>query len=192
MKRTQKMLIAVAAVAGAFGLAQKANAAISWGNATTMTTDTDVLNNGSYVDAASFYSSSLTVNGVGFHSMTGTAGTYSDGVDISMYAPGTTFGYSTFTGTPGTSASYVDLASEFGFTIVANGSVTISGLTSGDNYQIQVWSSYAGSPGNDATTLSGSTPVTLLPEDNEFATGLFQATGLTESFNYNARDLIMV
>jgi hypothetical protein len=86
------------------------------------------------------------------------------------------------------STAYQNLLSTIGFGYFVNGTVTVSGLTSGDNYQVQVWSSYPYSSPNAHTTFtgpSGSNTVTLLPENNQFALGTFTASGSTESFNYD-------
>ncbi len=68
------------------------------------------------------------------------------------------------------------------------GTVTINGLTPGDNYSVQVFD-YAGDGDAGLTTLSGSMPVTLTTTGSgasggSFATGTFTATGATETFNW--------
>jgi hypothetical protein len=186
----KKLAAAVTAAVGMVAIASQARAeTIAWQTAQTMSTDTDVSNLGEVLDAASFYGSDATVNGVTFSPLTGSGGNYSDGSDISVFAPNGTYGGSSFAG----SASYEDIVSQIGFGYFGNGSVTLSGLTNGVSYQVQVWSSYAYAVGNDATTLTGTAPATLTPEDNEYSIGTFVATGPTEGFglDYNTQyDLI--
>jgi hypothetical protein len=175
------LVLAVAAAAGVVGLAMPAHADIIWGGPQNMSTDTDVSNAGTALDAASFNSSSETVNSVVFAPLTGYP-SYSDGADLTVYAGNGTYGDSAFTGG---SASYQAIVSQFGFGFFYNNTVTISGLTTGDTYQVQVFDSYKDAVGNTDTIFTGTVPVTLDPSLNQFATGTFVATGPTQSFGYD-------
>jgi hypothetical protein len=74
-----------------------------------------------------------------------------------------------------------------------SGTVTISGLTVGASYQVQVFNYAPGTGDQGLTTLSGSPSVTLsiLNGDGgtntygEFATGTFTANASTETFDWN-------
>jgi hypothetical protein len=162
---------------------------ITWGAAQNMSGFADVANNGAYADAASFYSSVLSINGVTFNPLTGSQPTYTDSLSlISVEAPSGTVSASSFTSAPPSSTDYSNLVSAVGYATGTSGEVTLSGLTNGDNYQVQVWASYIGAPGQDATTYSGpagSNTVTLTPELNQYAIGTFTASGSSESFCYS-------
>jgi hypothetical protein len=157
---------------------------ISWSPAVNMLTDTDVANPTTSLDAASFNSASEMVNGVTFNPLTLSSGTtYTDGDDISVTANnGLVGGGSMFTGG---SASYKAIVSTIGFGYYNDNLVTLSGLNSGVAYEVQVFASYGYAVGADATTLTGTVPVTLIPEDNQYADGLFTAMGPTETFSYD-------
>jgi hypothetical protein len=70
------------------------------------------------------------------------------------------------------------------------GTVTISGLTPGQIYSVQIFN-YAGDGDTGLTTFSGVTPVTLSTEvggivtQGEFASGSFKANGTKEVFNWS-------
>ncbi len=74
-----------------------------------------------------------------------------------------------------------------------NGTVTISGLTVGDTYQVQDFNYAPGTGDMGLTTMSGSPAVTLSIKNGaggantygEFATGTFTAAASTETFDWN-------
>jgi hypothetical protein len=166
---------------------------ITWGAAQHMSGITDVSATGTLVDAATFYSTAQTVNGVTFNPLasSGTIGGYTGYTDstgkISANSPGNSPGaYGTaFTTASPSSAAYSAATSVLAFGYYQNGTVVLSGLTSGHTYQVQVWSDYTGSPGNCNTTFTGANTVTLVPDAGEFATGTFTASATSLTFNYN-------
>lgn len=162
---------------------------IVWGTAQTMVGDTDVQSLGTYLDAASFYSSSVTVNGVTFNPLSGNriAGETDASGDISITSPGDNPGAygPAFTTTSPSSTDYSHLTSVIGFGYFQTGLVTLSNLTIGDTYAVETWSYYTPGAGNTITTMTGSTSVTLDPSLGQYAIGTFTATSATETFNYN-------
>jgi hypothetical protein len=187
MKKILRMALPLFTLAALSAHAQ----VISWGSATDMSNPTsDVLNNGTTVDAADF-TGTFTINNVNFNLLSATSGgNYSDGSGITVFAGNGTYGDTNFSsgGTPPDSTNYNSLANQFGFNFFNTGTVTLSGLNTGQTYQVEVWSSYKDAAGETETTLggpTGSNSVTLLPQDNQFATGTFTASGTSESFTFN-------
>jgi lysophospholipase L1-like esterase len=173
---------------------------IVWSDATGITGDANLLTNGAYFDALmpnTSISPASVVEGVTFNVATSQGGsTFGDG-RIS-YAGSGLNNYSwpgSFPVSASASSAFATLMDDGG--IFQNGgsgsgTVTISGLTVGHNYEVQVFN-YAADGDAGLTTLSGTTPVTLsnLPGSGgsgtygEYATGAFTATGTTETFNWN-------
>jgi hypothetical protein len=156
---------------------------ITWSDVTTAPTDSSVLTNGSYVDAATFNSGGATVNGVDFNAISGS----SDGSDISITNAGSVNynAYSTASG----STNISDAISNIGYVVGAPGTVTLSGLTANDMYQVQVFNyDLANTDASVATSLSGS-PAADFTNANAggFAIGTFTAdsAGDAVSFNYS-------
>ena len=119
----------------------------------------------------------------------------SDGIISFQVTSGTVnnYAFNDFPSSPPSSlafASAMDAGGTFEFGN-GNGTVTISGLTVGHSYTVQVFN-YANDGDPGLTTLSGSTPVTLgnLPglagtgTYGEFTTGTFTATNSSEAFNW--------
>jgi hypothetical protein len=166
---------------------------ITWGALQNMSGTTDVSTTGSFVDAATFYSTAETVNGVTFNplSSSGTINGYTGYTDastkISANSPGGSPGaYGTLYSTASpSSAAYSAAVSTIGFGYYQNGTVVLSGLTSGHSYQVQVWSYYTGAAGNCNTTFTGANTVTLVPGSGEFAIGTFTASSTSLTFNFN-------
>lgn len=180
---------------------------INWGTATNMSTDTNVAANGTAFDAATFYSTATTVNGVTFNPLT-TAATFSSpdvgglkdaSGDITvLYTGGVIPPGSTYLAYAGGSANYNNVVSTLSYSFgtgSGSGTVTLSNLTLGQTYQVEVWAydGNAGDHGNVSTQLSGSgggllNPSTSAtsPEDGQYVIGTFTAAGTTESFNYGA------
>ncbi len=170
---------------------------IAWGSAMGITGDANFATSGGYFDALIPNTSvaTLTADGMTFHPAASLGGSaYGDG-KISYTGSGlNNFGWNNFpTTTPSSPAfaAVMNAGGTFQSGSTGTGTVTISGLTPGDNYVVQVFN-YASDGDHGNTTLSGSTPVTLenLPGDGgagtygEFATGTFTAAGTTESFNW--------
>lgn len=171
---------------------------VNWGPAIGITGDNSLQTNGVYVDAYipnTTLSSGLTADGIVFNSSTASSGTSgSDGVISFTVISGQNLTYN-FTTFPTSSPSSPDFAAvmDAGGTYenggAGEGIVTISGLTNGHIYSVQVFN-YANDGDPGLTTLSGTTNVTLdnLPGAGgantygEFATGTFTATSTNESF----------
>jgi lysophospholipase L1-like esterase len=173
--------------------------AISWGNAVGITGDADLSAAGSYFDALMLNTSVGAVSAAGVHfnaSASLGGGSYGDGI-ISYTGSGLNNfswpnSFPTSSQASSAFASLMDDGSIYQFGGNGTGTVTISGLSFGHLYQIQVFN-YA--PDGDAglTILSGAIPVSLsnLPGSGgigtygEFATGTFYATNATEFFNWS-------
>lgn len=112
---------------------------------------------------------------------------YSDSTGhIAANSPGNSPGaYGPPFSAPPSSSTYSAAISTIAFGYYADGTVNLSGLTTGHTYQIQVWSYYSGSPGDCDTTLTGANTVTLVPDAGEFAAGAFTAASSSLTFNYN-------
>jgi lysophospholipase L1-like esterase len=173
---------------------------ISWGAATGVTGDANLYTLGKYFDALmpnSSIGSVLTADGINFNPATSEGGaTFGDGKisysgsGLQNFAWANSFPTSAAAST--TFASLMDDGGVFQNGGAGTGTITLSGLSSGHSYLVQVFN-YApdGDPG--LTTLSGTTPVTLnnLPGTagvntyGEFANGTFTANSASESFDWN-------
>ena len=173
---------------------------VDWTGSFGIAGDANLNTNGFYVDALILNTSagsSLGADGVTFHIATSeNGGSYGD--QIISYTGNSVNNYSWAGAFPvgaSTSSAFAAVMDAGG--IYQNGgsgtgTVTISGLSVGNGYLVQVFN-YApdGDPG--LTTFSGTTPVTLsnLPGAGgtntygEFATGTFVATNTSETFNWN-------
>jgi len=170
-----------------------------WGAATGITGDADLATSGAYFDALlpnSSISSVVVADGVNFNPAAAMGNNaFGDG-KISYSGSGMiNFSWpNSFPVSAAASSGFATLMDDGG--IFQNGSgsgtVTLSGLSPGHDYQVQVFNfAPDGDPG--LTTLSGTTPVTLsnLPGAagvstyGEFATGTFTANTTTEIFNWN-------
>ena len=172
---------------------------ISWGNATGITGDANLSRAGSYFDALMLNTSvgAVSADGISFNAATSFGnGIYGDGVIL--YSGSGFNNFSWLNSFPTSSqassafAALMDDGSIYQFGGSGTGTVTVSGLSSGHLYQVQVFN-YA--PDGDAglTTLGGTTPVSLsnLPGSGgtgtygEFATGTFYATNASEVFTWS-------
>ena len=174
---------------------------IAWGPATGITGDANLQTGGTYYDALlpnTSASSALTADGITFNVDSTVSGTGAgDGIISYQVTSGSlnNYEFTTFPTTAPSSQAFSNVMTDGG-TYEAGGAgagtVTISGLTAGQKYSVQVFN-YANDSDAGLTTLSGSTPVTLgnLPGAGgpntygEFSTGTFTATGSTETFNWN-------
>jgi hypothetical protein len=204
MKATTLLQISLAAITTllVIGIVPKASSQdISWGQATGITGDANLSVVGNYFDAFlpnTVSPSPLTVDGVTFNvdqivSSTDTG----DGIITCSVTSGALNDY-TSSSFPSASPSSPDFAAVMNAGGIYQdggagaGTVTISGLTPGQNYSVQVFN-YANDNDAGATTLSGLTSVTLtnLPNASgpgtygQFATGTFTASSSTETFNWN-------
>jgi lysophospholipase L1-like esterase len=174
---------------------------VTWGNAMGITGDANLSTSGAYVDAFLINTgatASLTADGITFNKAASSSSTSgSDGKISFLVTSGTnnSYGFSTFpTASPSSSAfaAIMDSGGTFESGGAGAGTVTLSGLTLGHAYSVQVFN-YANDGDQGLTTLSGSTPVTLsnLPgaagagTNGEFATGTFTASSAPQTFNWN-------
>ena len=173
---------------------------VLWGAATGITGDANLSTNGTYVDALipNTGATNLTGDGVVFHVAAYQGNDdYGDGV-ITLSGSGL-INYSypgSFPVGGGASTNFSMLMDDGG--VFQNGgsgsgTVTISGLTVGDRYQVQIFNYAPGTGDPGLTTLSGSPAVTLSIATGsggpstygEFATGTFAANASTETFDWN-------
>jgi hypothetical protein len=174
---------------------------VYWESVQGITGDANLSTAGAYFDALMLNSSepALTVDGVAFNASTSQAGGYTgDGV-IDFIGIGSSLNNFAWPGTFPTSgsassgfATLMDEGGIFQFGGAGAGRILISGLTSGDVYQVQIFNfAPDGDPG--LTTFSGVTTATLnnLPGAGgpntygEYATGSFTATGPNEMILWN-------
>jgi lysophospholipase L1-like esterase len=167
---------------------------ISWSGAATIIGDANLLTNGVYFNALIPDHGPLTAEGVVFNQ--DTAQTSSGGGDgkisyVITSGSNNSYGYNTvFTNGSAAFNAVMNAGGTFQFGGSGAGTVTISGLTGGHNYQIQVFN-YAGDGDPGLTTFSGSPSVEMSTEvggivtQGQFATGTFTATSSTETFNWN-------
>ena len=147
-----------ASVLGGIAMRSADAATITWGSATTISGTTDVNTEGTLFAASSFGSNSVTVNGVTFDAWSpvpsGTAGVTSG--NFTLLQPDTgfailnAFGSSAppFSGLP---TEYQNLLSDSIYSFGPGSStVTVSGLTNGQEYSIQFWA-------NDSRPAIGAT-----------------------------------
>jgi hypothetical protein len=162
---------------------------IAWGPATVITGDSDLATNGVYFDAFIPLSpSSLSADGITFNAPTAVD---SDGTISYVVTSGGDTRYdnnSLFTGGSPAFNAVMNAGGTFEFGDTGAGTVTISGLTLGHTYQVQIFD-YAGDGDTGYTTFSGSTPVTLNTigsgaQGGSFTTGTFTATNADETFNW--------
>jgi hypothetical protein len=172
---------------------------IGWGPATGITGDAN-LASGVYYDAFlpnTGTPSPLTVDGINFNvDETVSSSSTSDGTITVTANSGALSDYngSSFPSTASASAAFAAVMNAGGIYQTGGtntGTISISGLTLGQNYEVQVFNYVSD---NDAgfTTLSGTNTVTLgnLPGAGgpntygEFASGTFTATNSTETFDW--------
>jgi hypothetical protein len=187
------ILLAIGIVPGAF------SQNIAWGPATGITGDAN-LAAGNYFDAFLPNTSApnpLTVDGITFNvDAISSSTSTSDGTITATVTSGDMNNYSSSsfpTAAPSSSAfaAVMNAGGIYSDGGAGAGTVTITGLTVGKNYAVQVFN-YAVDNDAGLTTFSGSNSVTLsnLPGAGgpstygEFATGTFTATNSTETFNW--------
>jgi alpha-galactosidase len=120
---------------------------IFWAAPVTISTDTDVSTNGALVAAYSFYNGGVTLNGVSF---TSSSNSTALGSNVVLSPAGKTYG--SFGG--GSSSPFAALSANYK-TLLSNGRyygtaspflITLTNLTSGHRYQVQLWCNDSRSP----------------------------------------------
>jgi hypothetical protein len=166
------------------------HAQIVWSSAQNVATDSDVKTNGTYFDAALLLSganagNALTVNGVVFNLIaSGTSDALDPSGDIELTSQRNAaagVGSSNLSAT----AAYNTLLESPVYAIGAAQILTLNNLVVGDTYQVEVWSS-TGRTGSFITDFSGTTPVSLNSNTQQYAVGTFVASSDTLSFDATA------
>jgi hypothetical protein len=138
-------------------------ATITWGPATNISGPSDVITTGTYVDSATFFGSDVTVNGVTFNHYSAAPYTSANGgfsspsansvnaydlgfANSSQIVVGFENGPDPPSNGPGATA-YEQLLSKTVYEpkspdTVTTGTITLGGLTIGQQYQVEVWSPY--------------------------------------------------
>jgi len=165
-------------------------AQILWDSPQNVSNDSNVLTTGTYFDAALLLAGAnggnpLTVNGVAFNIIAnGTTDVTDSSGDIELTSqrnPAAGVGSPDLTAT----AAYNTLLTSPVYSIGPVQTLTLNNLTVGDTYQVEVWSA-TGRTGSFLTDFSGSSPVTLNSNTEQYAVGTFIATGSTFSFTASA------
>jgi subtilisin-like proprotein convertase family protein len=160
---------------------------IAWSAPVTFTGDVaQVLNNGFPQTAIGFASTPLTINGVTFARLI-SDGTIAQGAQVSLPS---IFANSGSLGIPGGATDYRRLLAHANFHQTANGAITISGLTAGIRYQVQLfmpfwdnaWPTAFGSTGGGAAILE--TGYGTAHPNPDIITGTFTATAATQVISY--------
>ena len=187
-----------ASVLGGLALRSADAATITWGSATTISGTTDVNTEGTLFAASSFGSNSVTVNGVTFDAWSpvpsGTAGVTSG--NFTLLQPDTgfailnAFGSSAppFSGLP---TEYQNLLSDSIYSFGPGSStVTVSGLTNGQEYSIQFWANDSRAAISATQTVDGNTlDVNTTNADGgvgQWISGTFTADGTSQNFNVSS------
>lgn len=172
---------------------------ITWGPATTISGDTDVVTTGTLLYAYNMGDltvAATTVNGVAFAPFAIASSSTSVIVgDVGLSeSPDFLFGYSGF---GSSSAPYVNLSTDYKTLLDSAayaslpGTITVSlgGLTNGQAYKVQWWTSDASLTFGSLTTASGVSSVTLDSNTTDvdggvgqYAVGTFTASGTTQTF----------
>jgi hypothetical protein len=196
MKKQTYLSMAMMALTAILISATPAHAQILWGSAINVVGDSDVLANGTYFDAALFannftlgaggsnspgVNNFLTVNGVSFNTVGGqNVGSDLSG-DVTLNSSRNPFtGANSLSG--GTSYNTLIVNGEYSQNLAQT--VTLSNLTVGDTYQVEVWSAAIGQPAF-VTDLSGTNTVSLSATKGQYAVGTFVA-GATGTLTFNA------
>jgi hypothetical protein len=171
----QSIVGAVSLLLVSLGLAATASATpIAWGTPVNISGASDVSHSGTFVDGIEGWSgnTTLTIGDATFHQPSVNAGTYSTPSGDIALTFGSSFQYGSFNSA---SSDYNALVNENGNN---GGTATLSGLTAGLTYQVEVWAATVGY--SATTTLDNST--TLDAGTGQFVLGTFTATGGTETF----------
>ena len=179
-----------------FASFQVAQAQITWGPLYGISGDSDISLDGTYVDAAgAFLNSGVTVDDsntdVVFNGITGSNGSYTDGVDISFSSIEGIGGDQPYGHSADLPPDYYDALT--GVTYVGDGgtpvtgTVTLSNLNSGDKYEVEVWQALPeGDDGNSDTTLTSVGGNSVTTTGYDYVVGTFDPTSDSQSFTFTA------
>ena len=187
-----------ASVLGGLALRSADAATITWGSATTISGTTDVNTEGTLFAASSFGSNSVTVNGVTFDAWSpvpsGTAGVTSG--NFTLLQPDTGFAILNAFGSSappvsGLPTEYQNLLSDSIYSFGPGSStVTVSGLTNGQEYSIQFWANDSRAAISATQTVDGNTlDVNTTNADGgvgQWISGTFTADGTSQNFNVSS------
>jgi len=179
---------ALAVLVAALAPQPAAAATITWGPATTISGDTDVAASGSALYA--YAGNGTTVNGVSFTQVS--SGTTWGNVSLSGFG-------SFYTAYTATAAPFNTLPGEYQNAIAGGayggataGTVTLNGLTVGQDYVVQIWvndSRTAGNGRSETVTSSGGNSATLTYNSTtaaggvgQFTVGFFTADSTSQTF----------
>ena len=168
--------IALAALCSSSLMVSGKAAVITWGNAITITNDTDISTNGSFEYGGYFASSAatITINGVIF---TGSGGSHNFGANITTaFASGGT-AYAGMGAGTGLSANYQTLLGGCVYGSTNNNSITLNNLKIGGQYTIQLWINDSRSNGaNSSNTVTSGNSVNLDYNNKNAVGGVGQYT----------------
>jgi hypothetical protein len=173
----QSIVGGVSLLAVGVGLAATASASpIAWGTPVNISAASDVSQSGTFVDGIEGWSgnTTLTIGDATFHQPSVNAGSYSTPSGDIALTFGSSFPFGNFNSS---SPQYNALVNENGN---GDGTATLSGLTTGLTYQVEVWAVTIGF--TNTTTLDGTTA--LNAGSGQFVLGSFTASSGTESFTY--------
>ncbi|GEM_PF-3265920 len=174
----------------------QAQVIITWGAATNVTGGSDIYTAGSLVSAVSFNPGNSgpkteSVSGVTFQTATVVSNNFKDASNLANWAMLGTAGQFTGGGL-GTGGTYLNIVGgghyNSGVTTGFTDTLTLSGLTNGHNYELQIWSGgfdnrLIATFGSDSSFANPT--VTLNPASNgQFALGTFTAGAATSEVVY--------
>jgi len=181
------LVVALAVLAPTFGTLSAAAGPIAWGPATTVSADTDVYTNGT---AAYAYAGTATsVNGVAFSAGTGFAAWGS--VSFTSGFTGSSAAGFTAAAAPFNSLStvYSSILTGAAYGGTAAGTVTLTNLTVGHDYAVQIWVNDPRIGGSGRSETINGTSVSLDYNNTDvaggygqYSVGTFAATNASQSF----------
>ena len=159
------------------GISSAQAAVITWGTATNITGNaSDVSTNGTLFDAYSGSATAVTLNGVTF-----------EGIIPGLNATSTSINF-----TQGlTAGSYLDLMNSVSSPGNTSGTITLSALTFGQQYELQIWAADNGgtTTSRTRTLTTGASSVTLTTEvvagtgSGQYVIGNFTADATTQTID---------
>ena len=171
---------------------------INWTAPQNISSDSDVNTNGTLVDAWSLGPTGVantTVNGVTFTGIAAIGTSVSDGT----FQLTTSVGFSSSSGGGSTSAPFANLSAPYQALLSNNVgapnpiTLTMSGLTTGHQYEFEWWSNVSSVSANSSTTASDGTGVTLGTNPSgvvggvgQFAVGTFTAASGSETVAFSS------